>query len=194
VRDWCAVVVPTKPDPTKPGDPQPVNPPHSVKVPDPRGIRDVVDRENKNPPPRNTTSPRPNRNPFGNTTVPINTANTNKPGGGGIPTWGIGVAAAGGVVVVVGAAAAIIANGYECDPDHRRLRRKKKNKKKRRDDEMPAPQWNEPEKPQVVGYMLPTQEYAPVPTQEQHAQYPQYPQYGQAAYGQSNVYSQGGRY
>ncbi|CAK9781828.1 unnamed protein product [Cutaneotrichosporon oleaginosum] len=188
LADWCNTIVIVENITTT----IPVKPPGSVQVPDPRDIKNEVDRENRNPPPRNTTTPRPN--PFGNTTVPINTK-SDSTGGGGIPTWGIGVAAAGSVVVVAGAAAAIIANGYECDPDHRRLRRKKKNKKKKNNNnDMPAPEWQqEPEKPQVVGYMMPTQEYAPVPTQE-----PPNPQYGQhyaqAPYGQSSGYPQGGRY
>ncbi|BEI92471.1 uncharacterized protein CcaverHIS019_0500990 [Cutaneotrichosporon cavernicola] len=183
----------------------PPSKPVEVKVPNPIGLPEVVDRENKNPPPRNITS-RPNRNPFGNTTVPINAKN-DQTSSGGIPTWGIGVAVGGSVILVVGAAAAFIANGYECDHDHRRLRRKKKNKKKRNDDDnMPAPEMQqEPEKPHVVGYMVPAQGYASVPTHDYStSQYPQqypqpvsqqYPQqYPQDPYGEPSQYQQGGRY
>ncbi|BEJ00243.1 hypothetical protein CcaverHIS631_0501000 [Cutaneotrichosporon cavernicola] len=204
VRNFCNTTIPP---PTTPviGQPQPPSKPVEVKVPNPIGLPEVVDRENKNPPPRNITS-RPNRNPFGNTTVPINAKN-DQTSSGGIPTWGIGVAVGGSVILVVGAAAAFIANGYECDHDHRRLRRKKKNKKKRNDDDnMPAPEMQqEPEKPHVVGYMVPAQGYASVPTHDYStSQYPQqypqpvsqqYPQqYPQDPYGEPSQYQQGGRY
>ncbi|GMK56117.1 hypothetical protein CspeluHIS016_0211730 [Cutaneotrichosporon spelunceum] len=187
VRNWCAVVImpppgsitipgAATPSPNAPDSSSPYIPnPSSVKVPDPSGIRDIVDSENKNPPPRNVSS-KPSKNPFGNTSIPLNLAE-DKSNNQGIPAWGIGVAVAGSVVVVAGLAAAVIANGYECDHDHRRLRRKQKKKKKKRrdDDDMPPPEMQEGQKPHIVGYMLPTQAYAAIPTHDPGtSQYPQY--------------------
>lgn len=161
IATWCQVAV------EKPND----DPVVIGTLPKPRDLDKIVPKDEetnrKNPSisnPNNPNNPNsPIKNPFGNTSS-SSSNNSSSNDSKGIPTWGIGVAAAGSVVAVLAAVSGVVAYNFECDHDHRKLRRKRKNKKKKHDDMPPPLMHPEPEKPQLVGYVYPTQTYTGVPT------------------------------
>lgn len=146
LRTWCTTAT------TKPDDPEVIG-----NVPDPKDIEKVT----KNEETTNTNSPSTNnpiKNPFGTSESSSSNNNDTKTGGSkGIPTWGIGVAAGGGAVAIIALVSSIVACNYECDHDHRKLRRRRKNKKKKDDEPQyhPQPMQQEPQQPQLVGYIYP---------------------------------------
>lgn len=141
---FCQVVT-TKP----PNDPDVTR-----NIPNPDGIVEIVreeEEENEN------TNPGTIRNPFGESERDSSSSSSSSSSKGGIPNWGIGVAAAGGAVVVAALVSSVVACNYECDPDHRRLRRRRKKGRKGKKNDTPPPEPLDEEKPQLVGYIYPTQ-------------------------------------